>query len=484
MRRALGSSGVRQGQSAPWVGSMGGWERVGTAAALGLASALALAGAGCSQGGGDSGDGGRGGSGSNLLPIASNGGSGTDGDGPDGGPGGGSGGGPSVPVAGNAPVNDPDAGMEEPFVVPPTPEKAEPCDVIGCPPGLECAADGICVTPPPACLEDADCGADQHCGLTGDCLDPGGCVVTGDCGMAEACRAGVCTMGSDCGQTELTIDPIPANVLVLLDISLSMNDTLDPANCQQPNCRTKMQIASQTITQMTVTYATDINWGLAMFPGPNILDGCALPMNVIAPAAGNGPAVSSAVMAALPGGFTPIYGALNYVQTQGYLDDPMLRDYLLFISDGGETCGGDNAASEQIIANLAAMGIPTFVVGFGSGVDPAVLNRFALAGGVPNTSGGTDYFQADSAAELEAALGDIFQRVSGCDFSLQSPPDDPDMVWAFLDDLMVERDTDDGWVLDTAANQVSFVGASCVSLQAGEVRDIDIVFGCPEPVLE
>jgi hypothetical protein len=57
------------------------------------------------------------------------------------------------------------------------------------------------------------------------------------------------------------------------------------------------------------------------------------------------------------------------------------------------------------------------------------------------------------------------------------------MMWAFLDDVEVERDTADGWVYDATANQVSFVGQSCTRIQEASVMDIDIVLGCPEPVL-
>jgi hypothetical protein len=275
-------------------------------------------------------------------------------------------------------------------------------------------------------------------------------------------------------------------MLVLLDISLSMNAGLDGNTCIEiPGFITcppsKMKIATQAMSQMTVTYATEILWGLALFPGNG---DCGAPVNMIAPAAGNASNVSSRVSMTLPAGFTPINAAIGAVQASGYLEDPDRKNFLLLISDGGETCMGDNADTAQRIADMHAAGISTFVVGFGGGIDPTVLNDFAQKGGVPNTGGSTSFFQADSAAALETALGAIFQRVAGCDFALAGPPDDPDAVWSFLDDVMIERDGADGWFLDTAANQVSFVGASCDRLQAGDVRDIDIVFGCPEPVLE
>jgi hypothetical protein len=389
-------------------------------------------------------------------------------------------------AAGSSATNDGGSGSEPMHVVPPTPLMAEPCSVSGCPPGLECEASGVCVTPPPECTADVDCGGMLRCGLTGECLEPGACRVRGDCAEAEACRADQCVVGSDCGQTELVIEPIPPNLLVLLDISGSMSEGLDGELCFAiPGLNTcpptKIAIASGALTQMTVSYRDDLYWGLAMFPGDGA---CGAPASVLAPAPGNADMVSNTVAATFPAGTTPINAAIASVQSSMVLTDAARKNYLLLLSDGAETCGGDNANTTQRIADMAAIGIGTFVVGFGGGVDATVLDNFAVAGGMPNTASATKYFQADSAAELQSALGTILQRVVGCDFALASPPDDPDAVWAFLDDVQVERDIDDGWSLDTAANVVTFAGASCAALQTGEATDIDVVFGCPEPVLE
>jgi hypothetical protein len=389
-------------------------------------------------------------------------------------------------VGGSVAAGGSGATSDDPMhVVPPAPPAPEPCSVSGCPPDLVCEASGVCVTAPPECVDDAGCGADLRCGLTGECLASGACRVRGDCADGEACRAELCVVGSDCGQTELVIDPIPPNLLVLLDISGSMNEGLDGFTCIPiPGFTTcapsKMAVAVDALTQMTVTYRTQIDWGLAMFPG----DGnCGAPMNVIAPAAGNADMLSSTVAATAAAGNTPINAAVSSVQSSGVLTDATRKNFLLLLSDGGESCKGDNADTTQRIADMAAMGIGTFVVGFGGGVDAAVLDNFATAGGMPNASGTTKYYQADSAAQLQTALGTILQSVVGCDFALTTPPDDPDAVWAFLDDVMVERDSDDGWSLDTSSNTVTFAGAACEQLQGGGT-DIDIVFGCPEPVLE
>jgi hypothetical protein len=205
---------------------------------------------------------------------------------------------------------------------------------------------------------------------------------------------------------------------------------------------------------------------------------------VIAPAPGNEDMVSAAVTGLMGDGSTPINASIANIQAANYLDDPMRRNYLLFVSDGEERCNGSDSDTAYRIGQMAAAGINTFVVGFGDGVDPDALNDFANQGGVPNTAGPQSYFEANSASELETALGAILDSIVGCEFALDAPPDDPNEVYAFFDNAMIERDSADGWTLDMTANQVVFTGAACTQLQTGGVMDIDIVFGCPEPTLD
>jgi hypothetical protein len=42
----------------------------------------------------------------------------------------------------------------------------------------------------------------------------------------------------------------------------------------------------------------------------------------------------------------------------------------------------------------------------------------------------------------------------------------------------------DGWDYDAGTNTVTLYGEPCEKLRRGEVSDIDIVFGCPGPVIE
>jgi hypothetical protein len=83
------------------------------------------------------------------------------------------------------------------------------------------------------------------------------------------------------------------------------------------------------------------------------------------------------------------------------MKDPTRASFVLLITDGKETCMTDPEVTQRVQLLLKAK-IRTYVVGFGSAVDPKQLTDMALAGGVAKD--GKTYYQANSAAELEAAL--------------------------------------------------------------------------------
>ena len=161
----------------------------------------------------------------------------------------------------------------------------------------------------------------------------------------------------------------------------------------------------------------------------------------------------------------------------------------MLITDGrqaGCNAAGGDAGTEMIITTLAGAGVPTYVVGFGGEVDGAQLDMFAMAGGTARM-GMPAYYQADDAAMLEAALGEIVASLVSCDFALDMTPMDASMIHVWLNDTEeVARDSThmDGWDYDAGTNTVTLYGEPCEKLRRGEVSDIDIVFGCPGPVIE
>jgi hypothetical protein len=172
--------------------------------------------------------------------------------------------------------------------------------------------------------------------------------------------------------------------------------------------------------------------------------------------------------------------------------DPALKDtsrerFVLLITDGNQAgcdAAGGDAGTTQIITQLKQQKVSTFVVGFGSAVDPKQLNIFADAGGKPSGDPTTHYYKAEDQATLDAALAKIVQQSFGCVFKLQQPPPTLNKVYVFFDGKEVAQDTShaSGWDFDPATNQMTFYGTACHDLEQNKVADLDIVYGCKKPL--
>jgi MYXO-CTERM domain-containing protein len=119
---------------------------------------------------------------------------------------------------------------------------------------------------------------------------------------------------------------------------------------------------------------------------------------------------------------TPIKPAFDQVskdpQYTAQYDGTGPRSFVLFISDGQQTCGGNDAQIAGSVTMLFGKGYPSYIVGFGGQTDPVALTMYSTAGGVPRkpalSDGGTqNYFQADDEAALDDALDQIGGAVLG-----------------------------------------------------------------------
>ncbi len=359
-----------------------------------------------------------------------------------------------------------------------------------CGPGTFCSAAQVCVDDG-ACAAAADCQPGEYCSTAGNCIAQGSCGETADCGPGLECTAGSCVPGGGCGAEEFSIERVAPNLFIALDRSCSMRraDGL-PAS--------KWQIAVDALVQLTTTYSGQVRWGLGLFPD-NQGGSCDQGTPDVALADNTEGRIQTLLSAALqtsdanyPNGpcVTNIDTAMQQASQQPELKDTLRNNFVLLITDGKQagcsSAGGDNGTT-QIIASLQTAGVSTFVVGFGAGVDPAQLNVFADAGGVPRANPADPtihYYQADDQASLDAALSTIAGSIVGCSFALNGKPDDPNALYVFFDDQSVPRDPSHsaGWDYDPLTNQITFYGQECTSLKADLVKDVDVVFGCDEPV--
>jgi len=287
----------------------------------------------------------------------------------------------------------------------------------------------------------------------------------------------------DCGGALFGSMPIPPNMLIVLDRSLSMTEDLDGVLGGTPS---KWEIATAAIDEVTVAFSEQIRFGLMMFPGASeecgLDDPCDAGGVFIDPAPETAEAISTQIdfSGACALG-TPIGETITALNGYQGLQDPDRDNFVLMLTDGQPMECTDHDL-EVAVAQLRAQpeDVRTFVVGFGSGVNPTQLAAMAMAGG---TARDTDpvYYQADDATALQEAFADIAGSIVSCDFLLAEVPPDPADLYAFFDAELVERDPTrtDGWDYDATSNQVTFYGSACAALQANEVDAVDIVFGCP-----
>lgn len=226
------------------------------------------------------------------------------------------------------------------------------------------------------------------------------------------------------------------NLLVVQDRSGSMNSP--PSGFTGP---TKWEIAKSAVHTLTTSNGGSFRFGLDMFPDPSDdnngngnCKGGTVQVNVDYSTGGtidttmnsNGACnnCSTPTMETLQGLANPLYSAFQ---------DATRKQFAILITDGQPNCNDDpstGSGSIDAVAALKAKGVGVFVVGFGGGVDPCILNQMAARGGYPTvTPSGTCascscgtlacqqcarmYYQADNAQQLTDALNKIIQVAGG-----------------------------------------------------------------------
>ena len=212
----------------------------------------------------------------------------------------------------------------------------------------------------------------------------------------------------------------PSRLMVVLDKSTSMNDSLDENDVNSP---AKWDTAVDALNQVANAYDDQIQLGLDVFPAAGQ---CSPGEIVVEPSFGSSDAIAAA-LADTPssGNWTPMAESLAAIVDDPSLNDPGVNSYVVLITDGWQWCYPYDAttrfAPADAVNELAAKGITTFVVGFGGSVDTETLNMMATNAGTdrPNcdptsTDPARDdncYFQADSPQELLTVLMDVAQQI-------------------------------------------------------------------------
>jgi len=142
--------------------------------------------------------------------------------------------------------------------------------------------------------------------------------------------------------------------------------------------------------------------------------------------------------------------------------------------------GADDAGAEQAVADVAKMGVHTFVIGIStdSSTD-AVLNQMAVNGLEPQP-GSTKYYPVASQSALTTTINNIAGQIISCSFPLGMAPPNPANVGITADGNMVPHDTThmNGWDYGPGMTSIQFYGSWCSQLQSGSVMNVQAIFAC------
>ena len=265
-----------------------------------------------------------------------------------------------------------------------------------------------------------------------------------------------------------------------------------------------------------------VNVGAAVFPSKSASDSCAsgsqvFPVHQGDPITGeDGPTTTGLRLstARLPSGGTPVSSTLTAL-TPTLLALPG-DTYVVIATDGGPNCnpfavcdaqscmlniegpcepngtsccapndpsGGptfcvDTDATVSAIQALFVGGLHVSVVGIpGSELYGGVLDTMALAAGSTKPSS-PYYFQVGELGELSGVLSEIAKVAVKCEFVIQDPPAEKGNTNVYLDNEVLPYNDLNGWYWKLPWT-VTLVGEACDRLKAGQVKQVQIVSGCP-----
>jgi hypothetical protein len=299
------------------------------------------------------------------------------------------------------------------------------------------------------------------------------------------------TADANCGNQPFGVTALPPDLLIVLDRSGSMDQSVTGGNCGA-GCVSKWTQVITAINQVVAMTETTINWGLKFFGTNNacgVTAGAAVP-----PGPNNAMAIAGAIAlpANQPGSQTPTTaGELSAGAYLATLTDPNQK-FILLATDGQPNCaaggggggGGanDDAAAIMSVATVATMGFPTFVIGVATGGSTAdtTLSAMAVNGGFP-TSGTPRYYSVTTTADLVTALGTISTITSGmCTYPLGTPSAEADVTKTSVtvDGVQIPQDDPNGWHFDPGMTSITFTGSKCTDLMVGTARRVQVLYGC------
>jgi hypothetical protein len=312
--------------------------------------------------------------------------------------------------------------------------------------------------------------------------------------------SGTSNPDANCAAVNQGATRLPPDILIVQDKSGSMNESADGTCSSNCGAKSKWSQVTAALNQVVGMTDTTVNWGLKFFSDNGHCGANGAP--AVSVASGNAAAIMSSIGKTSPGGNTPTRDAIatGAAYLMGLTDTN--KKYLLLATDGLPNCPAgcsltnpsnactmtDNPAEDKAatdaVAAAAAAGYPVFVVGVGMTGADATLNAMAMAGGMPQSGGGTAFYSVTDTASLVNALNTILGRVASCKFDIGTAPNSMtsvDQIDVYGDNTRIPQDTShaNGWdYTNLAHTAIEIYGPKCDAITAGTIMQVTVTFRC------
>jgi hypothetical protein len=340
---------------------------------------------------------------------------------------------------------------------------------------------------------------------TGGTAGTGGTVVIGPGSGLSSGSGGDVGIGSGggCGQTNVSVMPLPPDILIVQDRSLSMTDDENDRPCAggtangNGNCGATSKWAQviAALGPVVMQTQTTVNWGL-MFLGsePDMCGAATTPVVPITPSASYAPIQAALAGEKFTGQIgTPTAAVMNNaVAYMRSLTDANPR-FLLLATDGEPNCArgavnaNDDTGAVNAVTAAKAAGFPTFVVGIATASDmnaTSALNAMASAGGEAQTGAATQYYAVTDTSSLLTALAKILKAATPCTIPLTGVNGNLDKVAVTAKDasgntVQIMEDATNGWsYTDASKTAIVLNGSACNDLQSVTYTGFQFIYTC------
>jgi hypothetical protein len=341
----------------------------------------------------------------------------------------------------------------------------------------------------------------------------GGTVVVGTGGETSSGDVGIGVDAAtpNCGQNSVSVMPLPPDILIVQDRSLSMTDDSNDQPCAggtaagdgMCGAASKWSQTIAAVNQVVGQTQSKVNWGLIFLGDETAQCGAATaPVVDITPGASAQliqTALNGVQFTGAPG--TPTTAVMNNaVKYMQGLTDPNPK-YLLLATDGEPNCApgstgnigaSDATGAENAVAAANTAGFPTFVVGIATTSDSAAtnaLNTMAVNGGEPQVGAATQYYAVTDTAGLETVLAQIIGKAVSCTIPLTGVSGNLDKVAVSAKDasgntIEIMQDATNGWsYTDATKTAIILNGDACNNLKSVTYTGFQFIYTCATGII-